>query len=131
MANPLKGEVGFEVEGQAYVLVLDFNALCTLEDALDLGIVEIVTQLQTEVRGGFLRALFWAGLQEHHSGLNEKAAGRLIGALGYDRALALVLEGFAAAFPPKEDANAPADPRPKAKRNRGTSPPATGPGPES
>ena len=30
MPNPIKGEVAFEVEGEGYTLVLDFNALCDL-----------------------------------------------------------------------------------------------------
>ena len=34
MVNAVKGEVAFEVEGRSYKLVLDFNALCEVEDVL-------------------------------------------------------------------------------------------------
>jgi hypothetical protein len=128
-ANPIKGEVAFEADGQAYILVMDFNALCILEDSLDLGVQEIVARLETQVRGGFLRSLVWAGLQEHQPGITEKAAGQIVGAYGFDKTVALVIEGFAKAFPKREAATGALDPQPPpAKRGRGKSNASTPPG---
>lgn len=36
MANPIKGEVACMVGEQEYILLYDFNALCTIE--VDLGV---------------------------------------------------------------------------------------------
>ena len=85
--NPIKGEVGFEVEGRAYTMVLDFNALCELEEQ---GI-----QLDTLSGGGLkvLRAVFWAGLLARHE-VSLKEAGDLIAALTLPKATEVITKAL-------------------------------------
>lgn len=84
--NPLKGEVAFEVEGEAYKLVLDFNALCELEAALGPG----------DDRNGprASRATLWAAMQRHHEGLTLDDAGDLIAALTLPKVRELIAEAY-------------------------------------
>ena len=87
--NPLKGEVTFEVEGQPYTLVLDFNALCELEAALGPG----------DDRNGprATRATLWAALQRRHDGLTLADAGDLIAALTLPTVRDLIGKAYEAA----------------------------------
>ncbi len=41
MANPIKGEVTATIAGTPFTLAFDFNALCTLEDDLGVGVDEL------------------------------------------------------------------------------------------
>jgi len=86
MANPLKGEVGFEVEGEAYKLVLDFNALCELEGVLTPG----------DDRNGprATRATLWAALQRHHADLTLADVGDLIARLTLPKVRELIGQAY-------------------------------------
>lgn len=99
MANRVKGEVGFKVEegdlAGDYVLLLDFNALCDLEDDFP-GIMDGQFELKSPRA---IRKVFAAGLVEHHKGLDERAAGRIIQAVGLDKVGQLVADAFKASFP--------------------------------
>lgn len=106
MANRVKGEVGFEVDGEDYVLLLDFNALCDLEDDLP-GLMDGTAEIRSPKA---IRRVFHAGLQAHHEGLTEREAGVLIQGLGLERAGQLVKESFAASFP-EQGGKGPARPR--------------------
>lgn len=124
MANPIKGEVAFEAGGRAYTLVLDINALCTLEDRLDMSVDQIAASLGKGMRLGVLRLMFWAGLQAKHPGVPEVGVGDILGDLirehGAQRAGELIGQAFTAAFPQaKEDANASEDPRKTAAAGTG------------
>ena len=115
MSKSLKGEVGFEVDGEAKVLAYDIEALCLLEDRLDMSVSKIATTLGDDPRLGFLRVVFWAGLQAHHPKTTVKEAGEMIGALKLDRAAELIGEAIVAAFPQStEAATGGADPQPPA-----------------
>jgi hypothetical protein len=133
MANRLKGEVELKVpKGPTLRLVYDIEALCQVEDKLDIGALEIFARLYSVelLRLSFLRTLLWAGLQMHHADAfvgdaGVKAVGELIPKLGGITAvLDKVRDAFTAAFPkPKEDGKPPADP-PKRRTTR----PAAGTG---
>lgn len=86
MPNALKGEVGFEVEGEAYTLLLDFEALCELEGVLTPG----------DDRNGprASRATLWAALQRHHAGLTLKDASDIITALTLPRVRELIGQAY-------------------------------------
>lgn len=98
MANPVKGEVGFEVDDKTYTLLLDINALCIVEERLG---IKSITELEfgegMSIRT--IRSIFWAGLQEHHPDLTEKEAGRLMTGLGATVAAAHVMDAVRLAFP--------------------------------
>lgn len=94
MANAIKGEVGVKADGQDYTLLLDFNALCELEDVVP-GLMSGGAEIQSPRA---VRAVFHAALGEHHPDLDEKAAGRIIQAVGIERAAELIGEAMAASF---------------------------------
>lgn len=98
-----KGEVVFTVEGEDYRLVLDFNALCDLEDDLP-GLMSGDVEIKSPRA---IRSVFAAGLARHHSGLTARDAGDLIHALGVERAAALVAQAFTASFGSPETARPP------------------------
>lgn len=68
MANPLKGEADLTIgPKEVYRLVIDINALAEAEDATGMDIDQLLTGLQRGRSLKVLRALLWAGLQEHHA----------------------------------------------------------------
>lgn len=104
-ANRLKGEVAFESDGKDYVLLLDFNALCDLEEDLP-GLMDGTAEIKSPKA---IRRVFHAGLAAHHPGLDVRAAGALVQALGIEAAAVLIKDSFAASFPTPE-AEKPARP---------------------
>ena len=105
MANPHKGELTFEADGTTYTLHYTHDALVELEDQLDRGIISIVSELERWtkdpelVRLSMVRAIFWAGLHDHHPEIDIKAAGELITkAGGLMVVLAMAGEGLGRAF---------------------------------
>lgn len=107
MANPIKGEIAFEVEGQDYVLLLDFNALCDLEDDFP-GLMDGTAELKSPKA---IRRVFHAGLAAHHPDVTLQEAGSLIHAIGLDGAGDLVRRSFEAAFPTAKGGDDAARPR--------------------
>ena len=101
-ANPLLGEValppvnvaGFEAGG---VLVLDFNALCSLEGVLAKKIDEIGTAVLESP--SMMRTVMRVALEQHHPTVDEIEAGRVIQAIGLDVAAELILKAFTLSFP--------------------------------
>ena len=110
MTNPIRGEVPLACGARTYTLVFDFNALCTLESALNKKANEIVQMLAGEVSGDMVRTLVWAGLQEYWPEVELRQAGRVVGEAGVQTCLDKVIESFRLAFPRPEDANATEDP---------------------
>jgi len=105
MANPHKGELTFEADGKTYTLQYSHDALVELEEQLDRGIFSIIREIERcssnleLVRLGMVRAIFWAGLHEHHPDLDIKAAGELMTkAGGLLKVLSLASEGLVRAF---------------------------------
>lgn len=96
MANPLKGEVGFTVAGGDFVLAYDFNALCTLEEDLGVGVEEIGEKLNSV---SSLRTVFRAGLEAKHGRMTDIEAGRMIHEVGVQKAGELVVKAIQGAFP--------------------------------
>jgi len=105
MPNKAKGEVGFEAGGKAYTLVYTINALCELEGILGDGAAAAGLGTEGALSVRRLRAFLWAGLQRHHKGISLDAAGDIIGTIGPTRAVLVVGEAMAAAFP--ENAGGP------------------------
>ena len=87
MANAVKGEVAFDLDGKTYTLVLDFNALCEVEDVLGAGEMKLA-------KPSAIRAIFWAALRRHHPAMTQRDAGNLIGGVGLTKAGELVTEAL-------------------------------------
>lgn len=104
MANKIKGEVEFNSGGMIFTLLLDFNALCDLEDDFP-GLMDGTAEIKSPKA---IRRVFHAGLAEHHPDLSEREAGAIIQDLGLERAGVLIKESFEASFPaPKGGAARP------------------------
>lgn len=102
MAGSIKGDLPFTVSkddgGELagdYTLLLDFNALCDLEQDFP-GIMDGQFELKSPTS---IRKVFAIGLREHHGQIDERTAGRIIHALGLGEVGELVGKAFAAAFP--------------------------------
>lgn len=113
MANPVKGEVAFDVEGRAYKLVLDFNALCEVEEVLGAGGMDLA-------RPKAIRAIFWASMLRFQPDVTVQEAGDLIGLMGLEKAGTVVAEAMNRSGLAGGDGEAPANP-PKASRAASTS----------
>lgn len=103
MANPIKGEVSFESEGRQFKLVYNYNALCELEDLLGVGVNQINDLLADtkKMKLSTVRAVFWAGLREHHPEIDIRRAGEMITQLKVP-AIELVAKGLQLASPDPE-----------------------------
>lgn len=86
--NPVKGEVGFEVESGAYTFVLDFNALCEIEKALGGLTFDGPTSIRT---------VFHIALKRKHRTMTLDQAGDVIGELGMVKAGEVIAEAMKAA----------------------------------
>lgn len=119
MANPHKGEVAFKDGGKEYKLSFSANALCELEDLMNLGVNEITTRLgqADKLRIKTVRAVFWAGLTDHHEGITVKEAGEMLTRLTVAKAVELIAEAFTRAFP---EAGGEAEARPPKPDQAGT-----------
>lgn len=138
MANAHRGEVVLKAGAATYRLCFNIDALCQLEDRLDLSVVQISERMEGGTpRLSLLRALLWAGLQTHHAPIDEKTAGELIGEIGAVELMGHIMLAMNRAFgeddtAPEAEAGGeavPADPPPPGRRRaRAASRPAgTGP----
>jgi hypothetical protein len=103
LANPLRGEVQFEVDGKAYTIRLNTNAICGLEAALGCAFGEITRRLD-----GFdfqtLRSVIRGALGANTTPAEASA---VIDELGYAQAVNHVMEAYRLAFPPADDSAPP------------------------
>lgn len=109
MANRFRGEAEAVLDGRSFRLVLDFNAMCELEDMTGRTAPEIMAEFDAgKVSFKSLRAVCLAALRRHHPEATPQDAGDLLSA---DMDLPARL--IAATMP--EAAGAPAGKRPRAK----------------
>jgi hypothetical protein len=117
MANPHRGEASFEVEGKTYRLRFSWNAAAEFEEPAGRSFYDAADTLavgRLSVRT--LRAMLWAGLQEHHPGLTLREAGVLIEKIGQIEAWTLVRKAIEYFFPTAEAEKAPDPPEPAASQ---------------
>lgn len=108
MPNGHRGEHAVTgLDGQTYTLVFDINAFCDVEDRLGVSIADLESALE-KPSARLLRAMFHAGLQARHPGLDERAVGALLGLREMGQA---VTEALIKAMPEASgDARPPAAP---------------------
>lgn len=100
MANPHKGELGFTVDGQKYVLHLTNDAICSVEAELKMGLGQIGEELRSieKMKITTVRTLFLAGLAAKHPEMDEKAKRGLLNQLLPVDAYKIVIEAVALAL---------------------------------
>lgn len=123
MANPLRGETQFEVEGRSYRLKFDWNAAAVYEDASGRPVSDVLLDISREkLSAKSLRAMLWSGLQEHHAEVTLKEAGHLIGRMGRreaQRVMGVALRYFFPELGSEEGGAAPAAGPPASPGNPG------------
>lgn len=102
--NPHKGDVAFEAGERSYTLRFSTNAIVVMEDHFDMGVNKISALLSDadNLRIGHVRAVFWAGLTDHHAGVKLQEVGPIIDAIGQARAVELIALAFTRAYPEAE-----------------------------
>lgn len=118
MSNIHKGEVTFEAGGKTQTLRLDTNALCSLEEELNIGVGEIGMLLDTG-RMTIVRACIRVGLVNGNgttASLTPTEAGEIIDEIGYKKALELIGRTLQRTFGEEEEGE---DPNPQ-KAGAGT-----------
>ncbi|MBP7704201.1 MAG: hypothetical protein KA105_02810 [Caulobacter sp.] len=111
----MNGKVSFStIEGETFILQYTVDGLVLLEDRLDKTVQEIAVGMTSEggMRLGVLRAVLWAGLQEHHQ-ISERQAGELIPQVsgGAQTITLKVADALRSAFPQSEAASGDQGPR--------------------
>jgi hypothetical protein len=96
----MKG-VAFEALGERHELRFDFNALCQIEADFDAPIALVMPRIgggngKSPPRMGDIRRFFRAGLG---ADATDDLAGRIIGDLGLEKAMGLMEQALALAFP--------------------------------
>lgn len=116
MANLNRGQVALPVGDQEYTLSFSINAVCELEDALDMPVAKIADALndQSNVRMSMIRTVIWAALRDHHEDVTIKEAGRIASDAGIPIVMEAIGRAFAAAFP--QEAAGKGNPPKAAKR---------------
>ena len=117
MSNPHRGEASFELDGKKYRLRFSWNAAAEFEEPAGRSFYDAADALaagRLSVRT--LRAMLWAGLQEHHPELTLREAGVLIERIGQVEAWPLVRRAIEYFFPPAEAAPVPDPPAPAASQ---------------
>lgn len=128
MSNRETGEVTVDIKGKAYTLILDTNALATLEALFSTPQVHLTyAEILLRVHRGsvlYMRGVLWAALRKYHADLTLDAVGDLIQqAGGLERFSAQLLGMVESTQPDPRDVQElgidPSRPR-KARRSRST-----------
>lgn len=115
MANPHRGEVALKVGDLDYTLSFSINAICELEDALDMPVAKIADMMNdsSNLRMSLIRTVVWAALGDHHEGITPKEAGQIATQAGIPTVMEAIGEAFTLAFP---EAQGKGNPQKAAKR---------------
>ena len=114
MANPFRGEASFDIEGKAFRVRFSWNAAAEYEEAAGKALSDALLDIAREkLSARSLRAMLWAGLQEHHPDVTLRQAGEMIDAMGRaeaQRVMGVALRYFFPELDPDDQAGAEADP---------------------
>jgi len=100
-ANPHRGQLGFEVDGNRWVFAFTTNALCAVEEEFDLkDISELETVLAASPSLRTIRKLFRIGLTDCQPQMTDHEAGEIMQAVGgLEPSLELIMRAVEQAFP--------------------------------
>lgn len=93
MANPVKGEVGFEADGKSYTFVLGTYARAALQRRTGVSDAKFFKRGADEWGSDDTLAVFHAGLLRHHK-MTEEEVGDLIDMLGATKVTEVFVEAI-------------------------------------
>jgi hypothetical protein len=100
MANPIKGEVPLEINGQRYIFVLGTYGLASLERRMKTSFVKVFERAQRGEWGiDDVLAVLHAGLLRHHPRMTEQEVADLIDTAGMEYISEMIAEGLKAMQP--------------------------------
>lgn len=108
MANPVKGEVAFQVAGNEYVFQWGMLAIATLERTSGMTNSRFFRRPESEWGGKDTLLVFHAGLYRHHKLVEDQVAD-ILDAMSGDQVQQVIAEGFRLSKA-REDANGAASP---------------------
>jgi len=83
MANTQRGEVDILIEDKKYTMRPTFEAMCEIEDRLDLSMPELVMHLQNgELKFKTIATIIWCGIHGYSDSLYTKDAAPTLSELG-------------------------------------------------
>ncbi len=103
MANKYRGEAKLTVEEKEFTLVYDCNAVCALEQEMNLSMTEFA-QRTAAGRLGFTgaRALLWAGMLSKHQSTSLTKCGEIINEVGIKAVVETCWNALRHVFPTAE-----------------------------
>lgn len=105
MTNAVRGLVTAELGGKTWSLEYTIDALCQLEDLLDLSALDILASVaRGNTRLGLTRALIWAALRVHHPEVTVAQAGEMIRHADGKAFVAKVSDAFLQCWPTPDPA---------------------------
>lgn len=119
MPNIQRGEASFKTSAGTFRLVLDLNAFAEAEDAVGMGVDDLMKALAPQIdpktgavtkkpRLKHLGAVLYGGLQAHHPGISFSDAINMMGdSEDVGEAIAKALEGVMAKADPSAEGKAP------------------------
>ena len=108
MANPLRGEASFEVEGKPYRVKFDWNAAAEYEDATGRALSDALLDVAKQrLSAKSLRAFLWAGLQANHPEVAIRDAGDILAKIGRKEAQRVMGVAMRYYFPELEEGKDP------------------------
>ena len=109
MANPERGEKSIEIDGAEYTLVMDLNAIRSVEAELSTATKDAVFNdiLKAAERGQYraISGLFWASLLRHHK-LSMAQVDELIDKAGMEQLAATLAQAVVAGQPTQSQVSA-------------------------
>lgn len=114
MANPHRGEVAIEVEGESYTLRYTVNAVARVENSFGgmpwHKVIGKVFDVENALTEDLIR-LFRGGLWHHHRDLTEEDAGDLMESMGMAETAKVVIQALGLATPEPKEGNKTVRPR--------------------
>lgn len=119
MANPIKGEVSFEVDGKLYTFVFGTYAAAALERRSKMSVRQFFNRKDHEFGMDDTLALVHAGLLRHHK-MTEEQVADLIDSCGHERFAEIIKDAFELSGMNSREGNTAGHPPQEAARVNGT-----------
>lgn len=118
MANPVKGEVAFNVADEQFKFVLGTYALAAIERRSGMSSEKFFSREEEEWRLEDVLIIFHAGLLRHHD-LSEKDAADLLDSLSIGRGTEIIRQAITLSMPARANGSNPTRPRKAVRASTG------------